>query len=100
VAKEGMCIRCTCTRRCAELRNELVRLYRKRLRYARNPRANLKAMDEQAERVRMRILRFVSQLTPSQKLINEIVNHQGQLAREAALVNSRIRLLPFGTTVK
>jgi hypothetical protein len=93
--RDGLCLRCLCTRKCKPLRDELVRLYRKRQRYAKTT-ARLEQMDEQAQRVRERIIKVVKGLTVNEQAIHEIVNEQGSLAREEAIAHSRIRLPAFG----
>jgi hypothetical protein len=93
--RDGLCLRCTSTRGCKAYRDELVRLYKKREKLLKVG-AGTKSNDEQAQRVRLRILKYVTALTVDQKLVNEIVNEQGQMAREQALSNSRIRLPAFG----
>lgn len=61
------------------------------------PRASLKGNDEQANRVRIRIVKVVSSLTPRMDVVERIVNEQGRLAREAALTtSSRIHLPGLG----
>ena len=95
ITKEGLCIRCTVGRRCKEFRDELVRLYKKRERLL-NVRATVKANDEQAARVRTRIVKYISSLTANQKLTEELVNDQGRLAREAALAGGKLHLPGFG----
>jgi hypothetical protein len=107
--KEGQCIECKATVLCEPLRAELVRLYHKRTRLIQrfgdplevkkgqfNPASRFVHLDEQAERVRRRIVLAVQKLTGNPKRVEEIVNQQGQQAREAAMTKSRIHLVPFG----
>jgi len=104
-----LCISCAVTKACIPLREELVRLYKKRAQMVKrfgdpldhkqgqfNPASRFKSTDEQAERVRLRIIREVNKYTHNDAKVSELVNRQGQLAREAAMVGNRIHLLPFG----
>jgi hypothetical protein len=88
--KDGLCWSCWVTEKCAGYRAEIVRLYKKKVRYDKRG-APTAGSDEIAGRVRARIVRVVLQLTNNQKKIEELVNEQGRLAREAAS-SSRIML--------
>jgi hypothetical protein len=111
--KDGLCHECLITKECVPLRADLVRLYHKRERVLKrfglpvkqeegkplqyNPSHHTKNLDEQAARVRTRIVKTVQKYTTDPKRVEELVNKQGALAREAALTHSRIHVPIFGT---
>jgi len=82
--KEGLCIDCLATEKCAPYRAEIVRCYRKRLRYEKLGKpTSLKGTDDIAHRNRLRIIKVCQGLTSNAARLEELTNEQGRLAREA-----------------